>query len=248
MSSLSLAGKVALVTGAGVRVGQAIAWAIAEAGADVAVHYRSSAAPAEELAARIRDEGRRAVTVAGDLALPKDCRAVVRSCLDGLGTIDLLVHSAANFNRASLEDTDENLWDSSMDVNARAGFLLAREAAPSLRQRHGRIVLMSDLMAARPPRNYLAHCVSKAAVEGLVRALAVELAPEVSVNGIAPGAVLVPEGTSAETKAAWARKTPLQRIGDPEDVSRTVVFLCAGPSYLTGQIIRIDGGQGLTEN
>jgi pteridine reductase len=245
MTTLPLSGKVALVTGAGVRVGQAIAVALARAGSDVAVHYRSSSGPAEELAERIRGGGRRAVTVAGDLALPPDCRRVVRACLDGLGAIDLLIHSAANFHRRSFEETDETLWDSSMDVNARAALLLAREAAPMLRKRRGRIVLVSDRMATHPPRHYLAHAVSKAAVEGLVRALAVELAPEVTVNGIAPGAVLVPEGTPPEVADGWARQVPLQRLGDPEDVANAVLFLCAGPSYLTGQILAVDGGQGL---
>jgi len=114
-----------------------------------------------------------------------------------------------------------------------------------LRQRRGRVVLISDMMASHPQRNYLAHSVSKAAVEGLVRALAVELAPEVTVNGIAPGAVLVPEGTPPDVAARWASAVPLQRLGQPEDVARTVVFLCAGPSYVTGQILQVDGGQGL---
>jgi pteridine reductase len=241
-----LSHRSALVTGAGARVGKAIAWALAESGADVAVHYQSSSGGAEDLADRIRGAGRRAVTIDGDLSLESDCRRIVRACVDGLGKIDLLVHSAANFHRASLSETDAALWDSAMNVNARAAFLLAREAAPMLRERSGRIVLISDLMATHPQRHYLAHAVSKAAVEGLVRALAVELAPEVSVNGIAPGAVLVPEGTSPETAARWASKTPLHRLGNPEDVARTVVFLCAGPSYVTGQVIVIDGGQGLT--
>ena len=245
MSPLALAGKTALVTGAGVRVGQSVAWALARAGADVAVHYRASAGPAEELADRIRAEGRRAVTVDGDLALPHDCRRVVRGCLDGLGAIDLLIHSAANFHRRSLAETDELLWDSALNVNARAGFLLAREAAPMLRERRGRVVLLSDRMATHPAPNYLAHSVSKAAVEGLVRALAVELAPEVSVNGIAPGAVLVPEGTTPEVAARWARKVPLGRLGDPDDVASAVLFFCAGPAYVTGQILAVDGGQGL---
>jgi pteridine reductase len=162
-----------------------------------------------------------------------------------LGGLDLLVHSAANFHRAAFEETDEGLWDSAMNVNARAAFLLAREAAATLRQRHGRIVLMSDRMARHPQRSYLAHAVSKAAVEGLVRALAVELAPEVLVNGIAPGAVLVPEGTTPEQRERWAKATPLGRLGNADDVAKTVLFLCAGPDYLTGQIIAVDGGQGL---
>ncbi len=232
------------MTGAGVRVGRAIALALARGGADVAAHYRTSDAAAREVAAEIRAAGRRAACVAGDLASPEDCRSVIRQTIAALGGLDLLVHSAANFHRAALEETDENLWDSAMNVNARAAFLLAREAAPALRRGRGRVVLLADRMATHPPRHYLAHAVSKAAVEGLVRALAVELAPEVLVNGIAPGAVLVPEGTPAEDAARWARKTPLGRLGEPEDVARTVVFLCRA-SYVTGQVIALDGGQGL---
>jgi pteridine reductase len=101
------------------------------------------------------------------------------------------------------------------------------------------------MMAHDPPKGYLAHAVSKSAVDGLVRALAVELAPEISVNGVAPGAVLVPEGTTAEQAASYARRVPLGRIGEPEDVARTVLFLCTGPSFMTGQILRVDGGQSL---
>ena len=160
-----------------------------------------------------------------------------------MGPLDLIIHSASNFLRASLEDTGADLWDSAMDVNARAGFLLVREAAPMLKARRGRVVLISDLLARSPVRNYLAHAVSKAAVEGLVRALAVELAPEVLVNGVAPGTVLVPEGTTPEETENLARRIPLKRNGSPEDVARTVLFLCAGPDFVTGQILRVDGGQ-----
>jgi pteridine reductase len=128
-----------------------------------------------------------------------------------------------------------------MNVNARAGFLLVREAAPMLKARRGRVVLISDLLARAPVRNYTAHAVSKAAVEGLVRALAVELAPEVLVNGVAPGTVLVPEGTTPEETETLKRRVPLEKIGNPEDVARTVLFLCAGPAFLTGQVLRLDG-------
>lgn len=155
------------------------------------------------------------------------------------------MHSASNFHRAPLAETDESLWDSAMDVNARAGFLMAREAASTLAARCGRIVLVSDFLAESPARNYLAHSVSKAAVEGLVRGLAVELAPEVAVNGVAPGTVLPPEGTSSEEIERLARRVPAKRIGSAEDVAETVVFLCAGPAFLTGQVIRVDGGRSI---
>jgi NAD(P)-dependent dehydrogenase (short-subunit alcohol dehydrogenase family) len=245
MADFALAGKTALVTGAGVRVGRAIALMLARSGADVAVHYRSSRPEAEDVVEAIRSLGRRSSAVQADLASPEDCRRLVRETLRALGGLDLLVHSASNFHRAALEDTGEDLWDTAMNVNARAGFLLVREAAAMLKTRRGRVVLISDFLARAPARNYLAHAVSKAAVEGLVRALAVELAPEVSVNGVAPGTVLVHEGTTPEEAEQLARRVPLKRNGDPEDVARTVLFLCAGPDFLTGQVIRVDGGQSL---
>lgn len=246
MTEVSLSGKVALVTGAAIRVGRAIALALAHTGADVAVHYRSSAEAANEVATRIRALGRRAAAVRGDLTDPQACRGVVQEILREFGGLDFLVHSASNFHRVSLEETTPEVWDSAMNVNARAGFLLVREAAPALRARRGRVVLISDFLARDPAKSSLAHSVSKAAVEGLVRALAVELAPDVSVNGVAPGTVLVPEGTPPEEAARWARRVPAKRNGDPEDVAQTVVFLCAGPAFLTGQVIRVDGGKSLT--
>lgn len=241
-----MSAPVALVTGAGVRVGRAIALALARAGSDVLVHYRSSAVEAEETAAIIQELGRRSRTIGSDLSTATGCRDLIREARAAYGGLDFLIHSASNFHRASLSDTDEALWDSAMNVNARAGFLLAREAAAALRERRGRVVLLSDFLATRPVPNYLAHSVSKAAVEGLVRALAVELAPEVSVNGVSPGTVLVPAGTSARQAARWAEETPLRRNGSAEDVAEAVVFLCRGPSFVTGQILRVDGGKSLT--
>ena len=246
MISEPLAGKAALVTGAGVRVGRAIALALAEAGCDVAVHFRSSAAPARETAAALRVLGRKAVALRADLAVPAECDALVREATAALNGLDFLVHSAANFHRASLQDTDASLWDDAMAVNARAAMLTSRAAAPTLIERRGRIVLVSDLLAVQPVRGYVAHAVSKAAVEGLVRALAVELAPDVPVNGVAPGTVLPPEGTPEETAARWARQTPLRRNGDPSDVAAAVLFFCTGPAFVTGQILRVDGGKSLT--
>jgi len=242
---IPLAGKIALVTGGGVRVGRAISLSLAAAGADVSVHYRASRSEAETAAAEIGALERRAKVIQADLSRPEDCRRVVRETVDGLGSLDFLVHSAANFHRATLQETDENLWDSAMDVNARAGFLMAREAAPVLRERGGRIVLISDFLAESPARNYVAHSVSKAAVEGLVRALAVELGPEIPVNGVAPGTVLPPEGTSAEEIERLARRVPARRIGTAEDVAAAVVFLCAGPAFVTGQVLRVDGGRSI---
>jgi pteridine reductase len=236
---------VALVTGAAIRLGRVIALTLARAGADIAVHYRSSRDEAVGLAAQVQAMGRRAATFEADLAHPEACRDLVRRAVATLGAIDWLVHSASTFRRAPLSETTGAIWDEAFHVNARAGFLLVREAAPVLARRSGRVVLISDMIAHHPPKGFVAHAASKAAVEGLVRALAVELAPQVSVNGVAPGAVLVPEGTTPEEAAAYARRVPAQRIGDPEDAARVVLFLCTGPSFITGQILRVDGGQSL---
>lgn len=246
MPSDVLTGRVALVTGAGVRVGRAIAETLGAHGADVVVHYRSSHVPAEEAVSALRRAGRRSVALKADLAVPEECRRLVQESIRSMGRLDLLVHSASNFHRVPMEQTDEKVWDLAMNVNARAGFLLVHEAATALRAAGGRVVLVSDFLALDPARNYLAHSVSKAAVEGLVRALAVELAPEVSVNGVAPGTVLPPEGTAPEEAEKLARRVPLRRNGSSEDVAETVLFLCAGPSFMTGQIIRVDGGKALT--
>ena len=241
MDARPLEGKAALVTGAAVRVGRAIAVTLAQAGADVAVHYGRSKAEAEKVAAEIHG-----VAIPARLENPAECRLAVRKAVEAFGGLDILVHSAATFRRASLEETDEAVWDLAMNVNARAGLLMAREAAPSLLQRKGRIVLISDFLGRDPAQGYLAHSVSKAAVEGLVRALAVELAPDVLVNGVAPGNILAPEGTPPEESARWASKVPLKRFGEPRDVAEAVLFLCSGPSFMTGHILRVDGGKDLT--
>ena len=237
---------VALVTGAARRVGRAIALELARAGADLAVHYRASSKEADLLVLEIRGLGGRAEAFRADLAQPAECGALVRDAVRELGGIDWLIHSASSFHRARLEETTDAIWESSLNVNARAAFLLAREAAAGLRERAGRVVLISDFLAADPARAYFAHSVSKSAVVGLVRALAVALAPEVSVNGVAPGTVLLPEGTSEEEGDRYASKVPLRRNGSPQDVARAVLFLCTGPAFLTGQVVRVDGGKSIT--
>jgi pteridine reductase len=241
-----LEGKAALVTGGAVRVGRAISLALAAAGADIAVHFRSSGDDARSLCDELMEQGRRAWPVAGDLTDAEACEAVARESLARMGRIDVLVHSAASFERLPFEETGAAAWDAAMSLNARAGFLLARHLAGELRARRGRVVLIGDFLAHHPARGYAAHAISKSAVEGTVRALAVELAPDVSVNGVAPGTVLVPEGTPKEDEERWARRVPLRRNGDPHDVALAVVFLCEGSGFLTGQILRVDGGRGLS--
>jgi pteridine reductase len=240
-----LAGRVALVTGAGIRVGRAIALGLATAGADIAVHFRGSAAGADDVCRAVAGLGGRAFPFRADLSDPEAAEGLVPRVLAAAGRLDFLVHSAANFLRAPLAESTLEVWNAAFDLNVRAAFLLARAAAFELGSRRGRIVLVSDDLASHPVRGYVAHAASKAAVEGLVRALAVELAPEVSVNGVAPGTVLVPEATPPEDAARWARQVPAKRNGSAEDVAAAVVFFCAGPNFVTGQILHVDGGKSL---
>jgi pteridine reductase len=234
--------RVALVTGGGVRVGRAISLGLAEAGFDVAVHYRSSEAPAVEVAERIRALGRSSVTVRGDLADPEAPVAVVGAVREAFGRLDLLVNSAAGFDTVGLDEADAEAWDRVMDVNVRAPHLLVRAASELLRTARGAVVNVVDLSAFQPWRDYPVHAVSKAALAHLTRVQARTLAPRVRVNAVAPGAVLPPDDYPAERTEALRRRAPLQALGSPEDVVAAVLYLADAP-YVTGQILAVDGGR-----
>ncbi len=240
-----MARRVALVTGGAVRLGRAISRELAAAGCDIALHYHSSAREAREAVRELTGLGARAVALKADLARPAEARRLVARVLARLGRLDYLVGSAANFLRLPLERTDEAAWDRAMNLNARANFLLGRAAARELRRRKGRIVVISDLAAHRAWEDASAHAVSKAAAEMVVRALARALAPEVSVNAVAPGAILPPESMSRAEVSRLVRRIPLRRLGTPEEIGRAVRFFCEGPAYVTGQVLLVDGGRSL---
>lgn len=237
--------KVALVTGSAVRVGRAIALELATAGYDLVLHYRSSSASAEQLAREVRALGARAAEMKANLAKSSEAPRLVDRALRSMGRLDVLVGSAANFLRVPFSRTTALVWDEAMNVNARANFLLARAAEAELRKRKGRIVLLSDLAAHRVWKDYSAHAISKAALEMVVRVLARQMAPEVSVNGIAPGTILPPESMAKAETEKLVAQIPLQRLGTPEEVAQTVRFLCEGPAFLTGQVVVLDGGRSL---
>lgn len=234
--------RVALVTGGGVRLGRAFSVGLAEAGFDVAVHYRSSEAPALEVSERIRALGRRSATVRGDLANADTPAAVVAAVREAFGRLDLLVNSAASFETLPLAEADADGWDRVMDVNVRAPHLLVREAADMLRASRGAVVNLVDLSAFQPWVEYPVHAVSKAALAHLTRVQARTLAPEVRVNAIAPGAVLPPEDYPADRLEELRRLAPLRALGTPEDVVGAVLYLADAP-YVTGQILAVDGGR-----
>ncbi len=242
---MDIEGKVALVTGAARRVGRAIVLALAESGAEVVVHYKGSEREAQEVVAQAKRLGGKPVAVQADLSVPADIDRAVEAALEGFGRIEILVNSAAIFYRTPFASLSEADWDRVLDVNLKAPFLLCRKVGEiMLRQGRGKIVNLADIAAEKPWADFIPYSVSKAGVIALTRGLAKALAPSVQVNAIAPGAVLLPEGTTDEEREQAIRRIPLQRLGSPGDIARAVVFLVEN-DFITGEVLTLDGGQRL---
>jgi pteridine reductase len=242
--SIDLRGKRALVTGAGRRVGAAIAVALGGEGMRVAVHHRASASGALQTCAAVREAGGEAVSVPGDLGDRGAARALLDEAVSALGGLDLLVCSAGSFERGDLEHTDDGNWDRTLALNLTAPFVLAQRAAPALRATRGSIVMVTCVSRLAPYRGYLAYETSKAALHHLMRLLALELAPDVRVNAVAPGSVLPPDSWTDAQRAELEQRIPLGRLGSAEDVAGAVVHL-AQSDWITGAEIIVDGGRSL---
>jgi NAD(P)-dependent dehydrogenase (short-subunit alcohol dehydrogenase family) len=232
---------VALVTGAGRRLGQAIALALARRGYDLAVHYHSSAAGAELTASSAAALGRRAVLLEADLTDAGKAASLVADARSAMGALDVVVNSAAVMLRTPFGAVSPAEWDFVMALNLRAPFLIAQEAARHLSD-GGSIVNIADLAAFETWPDYIPHGASKSALVYLTRALARVLAPRVRVNGVAPGSILPPPEFSERARERLAQTTPLGRWGDPEDVAQAVLYLVEA-SYVTGEVIFVDGGR-----
>jgi pteridine reductase len=238
-----LAGRRALVTGGAVRVGRTLALELAEMGLDVAVHHHSSSDAAAATAEECRSLGVRAVVVGGDLSSAAGARGVVADAATGLGGVDVLVNSAANFVSAAFEETTEEQVDLSLAVNLKAPFFCSQAAAPAMiAAGFGRIVNLADVAGLEPWPRFTAHSVAKAGVVMLTRSLAQTLAPAVTVNAIAPGTVLMPAGASAGATRRSVEKTVLERVGSPDDVARALRYLLEA-DYVTGHVLVVDGGR-----
>jgi pteridine reductase len=239
---MELRGKTALVTGAGHRIGRAIAVALGTRGMRVAVHYNATADGARETLTQIESAGGSGNVVGADLTNAQAIPQLIENVVSTFGGIDVLVNSAAVMVRTPFGEIASDEWDSIMALNVKAPLFLAQAAAPHLRASHGTIVNIADLAAFETWPAYLPHGLSKAGVVYLTRALARILAPEVRVAGIAPGTVLLPENWDAQSGAHLRDTTPLQRNGSPDDVTRTVLFILDS-DYLTGETIIVDGGR-----
>ena len=243
MAGLPFEGRVALVTGAARRIGRSIALKLAAEGADVVVNYRSSKTDAEQVVAEITSGGRRALVWQADVSLRDEVVGMLAAVERTFGRLDILVNNAGIFFPAKFEQLTEDQWDTILDTNLKSQFLCAQAAAPLLKRTgRGRIINLSSLGGLLAWPLYTHYCVSKAGVIMLTRCLARALAPEITVNSVAPGTINFPGEPPDED---YVRRAPLRKTGTAEDIAGTVAFL-AQSDFITGQVFVVDGGRALT--
>lgn len=243
MDEFPLSGKTVLVTGAAKRIGRALALACARAGADVFIHYGTSAAEAARLKEKIQSLGTRAWCLQTDLSHADEVPRLIEQAAS-IQPLDALVNNAALFEDLSLSETSRANWDRHLAVNLTAPFLLSQAFARQLPiGRQGRIVNLLDWRALHPGADHFPYTLSKAALAALTQSLAAALAPAVTVNGLALGAILPP--ATGSPASDLLRKIPAGRWGKLEDVENALLFLLSGPMYVTGEILHVDGGRHL---
>jgi len=243
----SLEGCWALVTGAGKRIGATIARTLHAAGANVAVHYFRSAADADRVVAELNEQrASSAIAVGGDIREIAVVERVVADVVKHAGRLDILVNNASTFYPTPLGTVTEEHWHDLVGSNLKAPLFLAQAALPHLKAARGSIVNIVDIHAQRPLRNYVVYGAAKAGLAMLTRSLAKDLAPEIRVNGVAPGAILWPEsGVPESVQQTILKQVPLKRTGSPEDIASAVLYLVRDATYVTGQILAVDGGRSI---
>jgi len=246
-SSTSLSGKVALITGAARRIGAAIATRLHDDGADIAIHYRDSADEAAAMAEQFNAQRSNSATlVNAELTNTSKLPGLVQSVVEWRGQLDILINNASSFYPTPPGDITEAQWDDLIGSNLKAPLFLSQAAMPELQKTHGVIINLVDIHARRPLRNYTVYGAAKAGLAMLTYSLAKDLAPDIRVNGVSPGAILWPEDKMDDSsKQSILRQIPLARSGDPEDVAGCVLYLVRDATYVTGQIIAVDGGRSI---
>ncbi len=243
----NLNGKVVLITGAARRIGAAIATTLHRNGANIAVHYRKSSADAEALVDRLNAERPdSAALFQADLNDIEALPSLVEKVIAWHGTLDVLVNNASSFYPTPPGEITQANWDDLVGSNLKAPLFLSQAALPALREARGAIINLIDVHAQRPLRNHAVYGSAKAGLAMLTRSLAKDLAPEVRVNGVSPGAILWPEnGMDDATRESILKQIPLAKAGQPEDIAGCVLYLVKDATYVTGQIIAVDGGRSI---
>ena len=239
-------GKVVLITGGGKRVGAAICRRLHMAGANLMLHYRSSAGEARLLQAELNHQRANSVAlIQADLLDVAKLPSLVEQTLQTFGRLDGLVNNASSFFQTPVGEITVAGWNDLIGTNVQAPLFLSQAAAPALRKAQGSIVNITDIHAERPLKNYVVYSIAKAALVGLTRSLARELAPEVRVNAVAPGPILWPddEAFNEVSRQRIISHTPLRREGRPDDIAAAVKFLLADALYVTGDTLNVDGGR-----
>lgn len=245
--TLPLSGKWALITGAGKRIGATVAARLHSAGANIAVHYFRSSDSADELASVLNaNRPDSAFSVGADIRQTDQLNKLIEQIVAAAGRLDILINNASSFFPTKLGTVTESDWNDLVNSNLKAPLFLTQAALPHLRATHGTIINMIDIHATRPLRDHHVYGAAKAGLAMLTRSLARDLAPEIRVNGIAPGAILWPDdGMSDTIKDSIVRKIPLGRPGEPDDIAKAILFLVQDAPYITGQILAVDGGRSI---
>ena len=243
-----LANKVILITGGSKRIGAATARYLHQQGAKLIIHYNSSSTEAESLQSELNQVSENSVRlIQGDLSDTSRIKQTVRQAVMESGRLDGLINNASTFFPTPIASTTEDQWQHILDTNLKAPFFLAQTCAPYLKKQGGAIINITDIYADRPLLDHSVYCASKAALVSITKSLALELGPEIRVNAIAPGAILWPESGSDEiSQQRMISKTPLKRVGEADDIAKTVLFLLSDSNYITGQVINVDGGRTVT--
>jgi pteridine reductase len=241
---MELRGRTALVTGGALRIGRVIALRLARAGANVAIHYNHSARAAQQTVTELESLGVRALAVPCELAKVRQIEEMITNVISHFGSLDLLVNNAAIYEKTPLDKVSQEDWDRHIDINLRGSFFCAKSAGlHMLKQKRGKIINFADWAGIRPYADYIPYCISKAGIIAMTRGLAKSLAPDVQVNCIAPGPILLPSDFTPEETQKVIDATPLKRIGSPDDIAATVAFLVEGSDFITGAMINVDGGR-----
>jgi pteridine reductase len=239
--------KTVLITGAAKRLGAAIATALHADGMDIIIHYNHSEAEAESLAKRLNFlRNNSAYTIHADLTNNDELNNLITESLKFKNSIDVLINNASSFYPTLIEETTVEQWDDLTNTNLKIPFFLSQAATPHLKKRHGCIINITDIHGQRPLKHHSAYSSAKAGLVMLTRALAKDLAPDIRVNAVAPGAILWPEDMDPETKDKILNDIPVGKAGDPADIASAVIFLINHADYITGEVIKVDGGRSLS--